>query len=558
MVYIKLFFCLILSVIIALSNSVSSITKDTVPEAKSEAELLETADYFSDVPLAKEVAVVNPWAFNDDERAVVMSLQGLVAQTEASILLNYTNNEIADLEAAGCTLIYKDENGADWTLQSLINRYSSHIKDAGYVLFTDVQTTEQINMAFNMTSVFGWLAVPVSCEDTVKACSLQKKEDISTEEIDFAYQFEFYEEYKDEFHDKALVHIENFNGSCIREFAIREKIFITYSNDDDILGKAFRKQVLKNLRSGSIIMGWCQKEVDFTEEISSFGHFIVPSDWSRNVSILNSLPAVETAMADEITTPELDPDKHYIAIVASDGDNAQLISNNFDIYYDWKELENETPVTFTFAPLMNEFSPTAIRQVLENKGENVSFITGPSGVGYARISKMSPAELEEFSDATASAMLKSGLKTMTLLDNMNFLEEKLFEGKLEYFARYDNIQGGILQIDPTRYEGGKGKVYFANDKPFVSIRKSLWHPSGSYEEVTNDWLKEQAEIVNNYPADINSINGYSVINVHIWSITAESLDYFISCLDENIEVISADELVAAVKANVPHETASPT
>ncbi len=557
MIYVKLFFCLILSVIIALSNSVASITKDTLPQAKSEEELLKMTDYFSDVPLAKEVAVVNPWAFNDDERAVVMCLMGLVAQTEASILLNYTSNEIADLEKAGCTLLYKDEKGAEWTLTSLINRYRSHIKDAGYVLYTDVQTTEQINMAFNKASAFGYLAVPLSCEETVKACSLEKKADISTEEIDFAYQLEFYEEYKDEFHDNALVHISKFSDCSTRDFAVREKIFITYSGDNDAWGKAFRKQVLKNLKPCSIILGWCQYEVAFTEEISSFGHYIVPADWSRNVSILNSLPPVETEMAEEVTAPKLNPDKHYISIVASDGDNAQWIANSFDIYYDWIELKNETPVTFTFAPLMNEFSPTAVRQVIESKGGNVSFITGPTGVGYGRISKMSPSEVEIFSDATASAMLKSGLKTMTLLDKPNFIEEKFIEGKLEYFARYDNIQGGVFQYDPDRYASGKGKVYFANDKPFITVRQSLWHPSGSYEEVTKEWLKEQAEIVNSYPADNNSINGYSVINVHVWSIAAENLEYFISCLDDNVEIISADELVAAVKANVPHETASP-
>ncbi len=206
---------------------------------------------------------------------------------------------------------------------------------------------------------------------------------------------------------------------------------------------------------------------------------------------------------------------------------------------------------------MNEFSPTAVRQVLESKGENVSFITGPTGAGYARISKMSASEIEAFSDATAVAMLKSGLKTMTLLDNMNAVEKLYIEKKLEYFARYDNIQGVIFQVDPTRYEGGKGKVYFANDKPFITVRKSLWHPSGGYDEVTKEWIKEQAKIVNSYPADINSINGYSVINVHVWSITAENLAYFISCLDENIEIISADELVVAVRENIPHETASP-
>ncbi len=551
----KLFFCLLLSLITAISNPIASIFPARVPEAKSESELIEITDYFSDVPLAEEVAVVNPWAFNDDERAVIICLQGLVAQTEASILLNYNGNEANDLVKAGCTLLYKDKNGNDWTLESLICRYLPYIKAAGYVLYKNSATAEQINMAFNTASVFGWLAVPVSCEEAVKTCSLTKKEDLSVKEINFAEQLKFYDTYKEYFHGNALVHMmASHNG--LRDFAVRERIFITYSEDNDILGKAFRKHILKDLKPCSIIMGWCQNEVAFTKEISSFGHYIVPSDINRNMSILNSLPATVTELAGEIRTPELNPDKHYIAIVLSDGDNAQYIANGFTPFYQWQNLKNETPITFTFAPLMNEFSPTAVKRAFENKG-NTSFISGPSGAGYARISDMSPSEVEAFSNTTASAMLKSGLKTLTILDELNAVEEMYFESKLGYFARYGNIQGGILQIDPTRYEGGKGKVYFANDKPFISVRKSLWHPSGSYDGVTNEWIKEQAEIVNNYPADIHSINGYSVINVHVWSITAESLAYFISYLDKDVEIISADELVAAVTANVPHKTATP-
>ncbi len=552
----KIFICLLVSFISAITNPLSAMVIGIVPEAKSEAELLNMTDYFSEVPIADEIVVVDPWAFSTDERAVMICLQGLVARTEASILLKYHNEDADELTTAGYTLLYKDENGNDWTLKSLINRYSSHIKDSGYVLYKDSATTEQINMAFNMASVFGYLAVPSSCEGTVKACSLEKKEDLSTQKIDFAYQLDFYDKYNEIFHDNALVHnVSSCDG--LRDFAVREKIFITYSKDDDILGKSFRKHILRNLDPCSVVLGWCQYERSFTEEISAFGHYIIPSDFNRNMSILNSLPDVEIANAGEINIPELDPNKHYAAIVISDGDNAQWIANNFNIFYDWQRLENDTPISFTFAPLMNEFSPTAVRMINESKGENVSFITGPTGVGYARISEMSASELEAFSDATASAMLKSGLKTMTLLDEPDTVEKLYIENKLEYFARYDNIQGGVFQLDPTRYEGGKGKVYFVNDKPFITVRKSLWHPSGSYEEVTKEWIKEQAETVNNYPADINSINGYSVINVHVWSITAENLAYFISCLDEDVEIISADELVSAVKANVPHKTAVP-
>ena len=91
----------------------------------------------------------------------------------------------------------------------------------------------------------------------------------------------------------------------------------------------------------------------------------------------------------------------------------------------------------------------------------------------------------------------------------------------------------------------------------MTVRFSLWHPSSDASQVTNEWLKEQAEIVNSYPADISSVNGYSVINVHPWTVGPDDLAYFVSQLDDGVEVVSAAELIAAVGDNVPHKTATP-
>ena len=100
-----------------------------------------------------------------------------------------------------------------------------------------------------------------------------------------------------------------------------------------------------------------------------------------------------------------------------------------------------------------------------------------------------------------------------------------------------------------------GKIYFANDKPFISNRFSLWHPDGEGTVITEEWLQEQAKIINDYPTDINSINGYSVINVHPWTISIENLAYFVSQLDEDVQLVTLDELLTMVGENIPHKTA---
>ena len=207
---------------------------------------------------------------------------------------------------------------------------------------------------------------------------------------------------------------------------------------------------------------------------------------------------------------------------------------------------------------MKAFSSTAVKRVLDNSGGD-SFIAGPSGAGYGRIDKMSAQKVSRLADVTAATMLDSGLRIVTILNDMSptAVNELVYANKLRNFARYDNIDGGILQLDGPRYAAGEGKVYFAEDKPFMSVRFSLWHPSGDAAQVTNEWLREQAEIVNSCPADIHSVNGYSVINVHPWTVGPDDLAYFVSRLDDGVEVLPADELIAAVSENVPHKTASP-
>lgn len=555
---IKTFFSLLMSFFMLIVNEITAVIPLNPSEPENETVLTDLADYFEDFSVNEEIIVVSLSGMTRDEQMAIQSLQGLVCRDKATILINYggqSGNELAELEKAGHKLLYSDENGENWTLKNLIPRFSSYISENSYVLFSDSDTTEQINMAFNYSTVYGYLAVPASVENIVKEKGLKKAEDLTDDDITIEYQRNFYRKHKDEFRKDSLVHLPA-TASGLRDFAVVQKIFITYTKDDNYAEVAFREELLSDLDDASLILGWCQHEVAFTESVSAFGHFVIPSDHSMNMSILNCIDLGEIKLGKDTETPVLDPSKHYVAIVYSDGDNAQWISNGYSEFYTWQNYNIDTPITWTFAPLMNEFSPVAVKKAKENVG-NDSFITGPSGVGYGRISKMSHKELEIYSAKTASSMLKSGLTTMTLLDKPLDMPEWLFTNKLSYFSRYDNISGGILQIDPERYEGGKGKVFFADDKPFISVRLSLWHPSNNKEEVTEQWLKEQAEIVNNFPKDINSINGYSVINVHPWTIGPDDLKYFVSQLDNDVVVISADELVMAVTENIPHQNAAP-
>lgn len=535
------------------------------PEAKSAEELSQVQDIFDEYEISDEITVISLGALSHQQRHTIIFLQGLVAREKPSIFIDYGSAThkyaLSEMEKSGYTLSRTDEQGNPWKFESIIKKFSSYIKDSGYILYKTTEDHGQLNTATNLATIYGYLPVTPELEETAVSLGLTKKLDISENEIDLNYLKDFYKEHKDSFRNDSLVHLYYY-VTGMRDFAIQQNIFVIYIEDSDYEGRLFRDEIMRELSPSSIIFGWCQYEIKFTQSASRYGHTVIPSDHSYNLSILSCYDALDaeftTALPENV---QLDPTKHYVAIVYSDGDNAQWIQNGFSEYHTWQSYKEDEPVSWTFCPILTELSEVDIKRTLENAGDT-AFITGPSGGGYSRIMHMNSCELSAFSDYTAAIMQESGLRIMTLLDTIEEnTDENLFfysmEKRLSYFSRYDNIDGGILQLDPDNYSGGKGRVMFSDDKPFVCVGFSLWYPSGNAEDVTEDWLKEQAEIINAKSADINSINGYTVINVHPWTVGPDDLRIFINNLDENIEVIGVNELLAAVRDNIPHETAIP-
>lgn len=544
-----------------LFNTMDAALLTKVPEPKSEKELVEMSEKFDEYEVADEITVVKLSALSLAQRHTVIALQGLVARDKPQIFIDYgyeTNRyALKELENAGHKLVYNDESGNPWRFDTVVAKFKPYIADSGYTLYATTEDHGQLNTAINLATLNGWLPVTPADEEAVIQLGLEKKADISSDNIDLKYMKKFYKENKDSFRNDSLVHLYYY-ASGMRDFAVQQNIFVMYVEDADFEARLFRDEVMRELEPSSTIFGWCQYEIKFTESASRYGHYVIPSDHSYNLSILSSFNATD----EKFDAPyegeiQLNPDKHYVAIVYSDGDNLQWIQNGFSEFHTWQSYGLDTPVSWTFAPIAAQLSDVDIKRTLANS-DNATFITGPSGGGYARITNMNSKELEAFSDYTASVMLESGLGIMTLLDEIKYdTFDSSMQKRLGYFSRYDNIKGGILQLDPDNYAGGGGRVYFSDDKPFVTVGFSLWYPSGNADEVTNEWLAEQAAIINEKPADIKTINGYTVINIHPWTVGPDDLAYFISKLDDGVEVVPVDELLAAVEQNIPHEFAQP-
>lgn len=524
--------------------------KPAIPDAKSVQELSEINCGFEKPPLADELYIIDGSQIKSGEYHTVLSLQGLVNKEKVRLFVVngwMANRYLEYIEKSGTRLIRTNEQGQKWNLALLIEKFKNCITDSGYVLYRETEFAEGLNTACNYAAVKGWLPIPTELKDFAEACGLKLMKDISNEEYDFEFLEKFFDKYCDEFSDKGIVHIKSA-AAGLRDFAIQQGMYICYTQGDS-KGNRFLKKVLNKTADNGVILGWCENEKHFVEFISKLGYSIIPADHSFNLSVLNSFSCdFPVQKAQPKINP--DPEKHYISLIISDGDNVQWVTNGASEYTRCLNLERDYPVTWGFPCVCRDICPATANYEFSAADDKISFIAGPSGIGYALPSAYEEKSMDAYTTQTAAAMLKSGMRVVTILDDKpSAIKTASFVRKFDYYSRFDNIDGGIIFLDPHLYESGNGKVWFSNGKPFLTIKKTL-NSSEGYEGVTDEWIKQQADEINAYAADNSSVNGYSAICVHAWSVTPENLHKLVNLLDDHIEIVSTEQLLQMVKENV--------
>lgn len=540
-------------------GSVYASVLPKAPAPASQEQLMALPENISRRELSDVVYAVDLSGFTADERNSVIALQGIVAKTDPCIYLRYGGTYdlyLAEIEKSGKTILRTDENGQKWTYTSLIDRFRDHIADGGYTLYENSELAEGMNVAANFAAAFGWLPVPVSAREKAEACGLTLKKDLTQEEYGYSFQRKYFRELKEYFNKGTVVHV-NAEMIGLRDLAIAQGWFCCYSvNDKEITpGNTFLREVLRWSGKNTAVYGWCSMEKKTVALLSDMGCHIVAADYCYNVSYLSQF-TTDVRLPSSPARARTDESKHYATLVFSDGDNCQWVQNGYGEYFELTGHYPEAVVSWTFSPTLRKFCTPALERVAAAAGPATSFVCGPSGAGYCNPSRFDAQSLDLFSTQTASAMLKTGERVITILDDYKPIREGVIAHSFDYFSRFDNIDGGILFLDPDRYEAGKGKVWFSGGKPFASVRLSLWATDG-YEGATDEWLRQQAETVNAYPVDIHSVDGYSVICIHAWSMKPAAVQTFISLLDDHVELLPADEFLQTMRENVPHETALP-
>jgi hypothetical protein len=171
---------------------------------------------------------------------------------------------------------------------------------------------------------------------------------------------------------------------------------------------------------------------------------------------------------------------------------------------------------------------------------NDELVAGPSGIGYMYPSKWPAASRADFAALTFDGMQKSAMRIVNVLgDNDDMPEDDMLADLLDS----DGVDAMFYFGDSSWH----GKAWKIGDKPVITDRYSLW------EEGTGDLcgVKEMIKKLKKMPQDPSSTEGYSVIQVHVWSHTYDDVVAVVEGLKgSGVEIVLPSEFVRRFNENV--------
>ncbi|MEL7087219.1 MAG: GxGYxYP domain-containing protein, partial [Planctomycetota bacterium] len=258
------------------------------------------------------------------------------------------------------------------------------------------------------------------------------------------------------------------------------------------------------------------------DRLSRRDMLLVPADYADNISVLRELPTPEQLhqhIADEVV---FDPEKRYITLILSDGDNMQYDLNRMrDLWVD--PGMHQFPLGWTTSPQWADVAPAVMEIYYREsaaRGGKQEFVTGPSGFAYAHPGSLTPNTLDQFVAETHRTSAALDLKSMVVLDHPRAPWQRtqrflgVFAGEAidaAWLAEYTDRRGIIKR------SGGAEMAFLSESTRLDGSRAT-----------------PAAVEVNRRAPD----ERFQMVYVDAWTITGEVLADFERQLDDNIDIVA--------------------
>ncbi len=527
---------------------------------EKEREIIKTSDlngkvYCTDFKTADTVYYITVDGLDTATVDMLMSLQGIVAKTESQIYLKKSDDEKAFEELQTVYGINMVRETDPW---ALVDRFKSYLSDNGFVRYIVYDESENyfltpyaptsVNVAAVIAGQENYLMVDESLIETAKAHGLTEKANA----LDYD-EFMIFTEYMDSVNQNVFASISKTNHA-LYDVAIAMGCMIHRGTD--------MEWMLSKLEPDGVVMGWYDNESLGVKAASTQGYTTLALDNARNFTVYAGLEHKKLEQKNSIKYEQEDnKDVHYVTFIMSDGDNLCYDYNmvSRDIYYG-TESHGEIPFGWSLSPNTYEWLPNIVENLYTNMSYHDNFVASVSGYGYM-FPNIYPTEyLEAFAKRSAEYMKMNDMSYITLASSNE--NSSALDDYVPYFSQYDQILGGHFNDMSSKSECyvhreyGGGVVWY-NDKPFIYDRESFatdWEITADRGLTKSEAISQMAYRINNiYKRDINSIEGYTIINVNPWFVSYEDCITLAEEFNEDVIVVTPSELFELVAKNVPHK-----
>ncbi len=383
------------------------------------------------------------------------------------------------------------EDRGRFTPWELVERYRSKGIFRGYILYAydtspgDNPTApgkdadESVNVATSMAGLLKGLLISEEQEERAKALGLQCLADVRGKSETWCF-----ETFRDRFSRRFML-TQPAKMPNLRALAIAHRIFTAHGLDSPV-PKAYAR-----LDKPGSILGWNgSDEGGFVAQLSEYGHILLPSNWSLNVTV-TSAGADEMDWARPIRTfdtrqIDLDDKGDAVSFIMTDGDNVQWFMGSFcmDKNY-WASPDHGAFPVGWGAPYadLDQACPDANAYLVETQPETTTLNLHAGGYYYPDLlGKRLDPEVRRKVLTTHAKRLNYFMKRAggtTLMFLCMDLDSKWARTAYAIFAREIDHLTGIFAIQYYPYEGGNGKVYWVKnaagtDIPVVTAKYAIW------------------------------------------------------------------------------------
>ncbi len=378
--------------------------------------------------------------------------------------------------------------------------------------------------------------------------------------------YEVFTHFKDQL-DKHWLLNQDPVDFALRDYAIAAKMPVVCVG----LEEDHRDEIAAAMEPNSPIYGWthgfngeisdCGPEQDYLIWSTTHKLNVLASDHCYNLSFYSYDKPDKAYKQHEHKKLVANPNKHYLAIVMSDGDNIQWMQNDFlwSPEYWGSPYRGSFPLSWTISPTPIDMNNSILEQLYSTATDNDEIIAGPSGYAYINPAWYNQDDLmpayQDFAKRTAQYMHDCDMTIANPLDYKypNWHEEVPTDPNCMIpYMQQDQIKGLIWSLDGLSL-AGHGSVHWINDKPLLSFREGIWDNPKLHQA---DIL---ARLKNEYPRDIHRIDGYTALVVNVWGPEGkmDKLKEFVEQLPDDVELVTISQLLQLISDNVPHVDATP-